>query len=68
MNFLQTKSQDKNVTNNYDFSYTLTKIRDDEQIVNEYEKETKEIDYIINVDLYTPKYGIGIKPRETILG
>ena len=68
MNFLQTKSQDKNVTNNYDFSYTLTKIRDDEQIVNEYEKETKEIDYIINFDLNTPKYGIGIKPRETLLG
>ena len=60
MKCIQTKPQVRNINNNYhNLYYTVVKIRDDKEIVNdEYENE-----YITFNDFITPNN----KPRETIL-
>ena len=62
MKFLQTKPRVKNMNNNYyDLYYTVIKIRDEKEIVDD---NVYENDYINYEDFITP---VGIKPRETIL-
>ena len=63
MNFLQTKRQDENMIINYfDLDYTVTKNRDEKQIVdNQYEN-----DYI-NFNDIVPKYYIGRKINNETL-
>ena len=65
MEFVQTKSEVKNMNiNYYDLYYTVIKTRDENKIIdNQYEDDYIGInDFIIN-----PNHYIGIKPRETIL-
>ena len=68
MEFLQTKPQVKNMNiNYYDLYYTVIKTRDENKnIDNQYEDDYD--DYIdINDFIITPRYYVGIKPREKIL-
>ena len=67
LEFLQTKSQVKNMNINYhDLYYTVIKIRDgNKDIDNQYEND--ENDYIDINDFISPNHYEGIKPRETKL-
>ena len=58
MQFLQTKPQVKNMNINfYDLYYTVTKTRDEKEIVDDKHEN----------DFMTPNHYVGIKPREFIL-
>ena len=67
MKFLQTKSQVKNMNNNYyDLYYTVIKTRDENKdIDNQYENDDN--DYINFNDFITPNHYIGIKNDNVIL-
>ena len=60
MKFLQTKPQVKHMNINYDLYYTVSKNRDDKEIVNN-KYEDNETDYINLNDFITPNHYIGRK-------
>ena len=67
MKFLQTKSQVKNMNNNYyDLYFTVIKVRDENKnIDNQYEND--ENDYINFNDFITANHYVGIKNDNEIL-
>ena len=61
MKFFQTKPQINNVNiNYYDLYYTVNKIRDGKEIIN----DKYEIDYVSLNNVIIPNHYVGIKDRE----